>query len=380
MLIFEGGNTTVTSNITGKSYSGEKIDLNAVKLPVFRKEFMKLFNTLNDLFYKEYKRKLWKSEDITNAIIFNGSSSYALSSEYPESEILKHKSQIGDIDVTIPDYELKPMFLLLRKNENKRFGKFTYKGSYQQNENAIGDQIITIFKFYYDNENYVNTQIDFEGVDFANGSPTEFARFGHSSSFEDAKENIKALHHKCLIQSIFTTLSIRPDIVIATNSSTPDNIKQASWNKVKPAKGYKFSTTGGLRFCLTPMLDKNGNICKYNGCDVYKEIPTKESKFIRNVSEIFKMAFGGKGNIADFHSFIGICKLIKKHCDIETQKNILENYFVSMFGPSAQQKEKDIDADIALKLPAVNYIENALKLRVQRKEGRIQAYKARRSQ
>lgn len=379
MLILEGGNTSVVNQVNGKTYNGEKIDLNTVRLPVFRSEFLKLFNTLNELFYKEYKRKLWKPEDLSNAIVFNGSSSFVMNSQYPEDEILKHKPLVGDIDITIPDYELKPMFLLLRKYENQRFGKFTYKGTYRQNENAIGDQILTIFRFYLNADTAINCQIDFEGVDFAGGSPTEFARFGHSSSFEDAKENIKALHHKFLIQAVFTTISSRPDIVIATPASTPDNIKQISWNKVKAAKALKFSVTNGLRYCLAPMLDKEGNICKFNGCDVYKEIPTKESKYEKNLSKIFELAFKGKGSISEFHSFVGICKLIKKHCDKETQKAILDNYFNIMFGPTSQKNEPDINADIALKLSGVEYIEKALNLKVQRKEGRVSAYKAKKS-
>ena len=374
-----GGNTTVINAVNGKEYSGQKIDLNTVRLPVFRAEFTKLFKTLNELFYKEYNRKLWKDSDIENAIVFNGSSSFVMNSQYPEDEILKHKPLVGDIDITIPDYELKPMFLLLRKYENKRFGKFTYKGTYRRNENAIGDQILTIFRFYLDPENPINCQIDFEGVDFVGGSPTEFARFGHSSSFEDAKENIKALHHKFLIQAVITSVSSRPDIIIATPASTPDKIKQASWNKLKPAKELKFSVTNGMRYCLAPMLDKDGNIVKYNGCDVYKEIPTKESKYEKDVAAIFKVAFGGKGAISQFQSFVGICKLIKAHCDTAQKKEILEHYFTTMFGPTSQKNEPNIDDDIALKMSGLNYIEKALGISVQRRDARIAAYKAKKA-
>lgn len=379
MQLLEGGNTIVQNQVNGKTYAGEKIDLSVVNLNTFRSEFMQLFKTLNELFYKEYKRKLWKDSDLQNAVVFNGSSSFVMNSQYSEDEILKHKPLVGDIDITIPDYELKPMFLLLRKYENKRFGKFTYKGTYRQNENAIGDQILTIFRFYLNENTAINCQIDFEGVDFKNGSPTEFARFGHSSSFEDAKENIKALHHKFLIQAVITSVSCRPDVLIATPASTPDNIKQVAWNKLKPAKDLKFSVTNGLRHCLAPMLDSKGNQVYFEGLKVYKEVPTKESKYEKDVSVIFNTAFQGKGNIKDFHSFVGICRLIKKYCDKEQQKQILEHYFTTMFGPTAQKNEPDINADIALKRSGLNYITNFLKLKVQRQEGRIEAYIAKKS-
>lgn len=371
-----GGNTTVINQVNGKEYSGQKIDLNTVSLPVFRSEFLKLFKTLNELFYKEYKRYLWKDSDLNNSMVFNGSSSFVMNSKYSEDEILKHKPLVGDIDITIPDYELKPMFLLLRKYENERFGKFTYKGTYRRNENAIGDQILTIFRFYLNKDVAINCQIDFEGVDFVGGSPSEFALFGHSSSFEDAKENIKALHHKFLIQAVITSISSRPDIIIATPASTPENIRQVAWNKLKPAKELKFSVNNGMRYCLAPMLDKNGNIVKFNGCDVYKEIPTKESKYEKDVATIFKTAFGGKGDIAQFRSFVGICKLIKAHCDGAQKKEILEHYFTTMFGPTSQKNEPDINDDIALKMSGLNYIEKALGISVQRRDARIEAYKA----
>ena len=379
MQLLEGGNTTVQNTVNGKTYTGEKIDLHTINLNTFRSEFMGLFQTLNDLFYKEYKRKLWKPEDLRDAVVFNGSSSFVMNSQYSEDEILKHKPLVGDIDITIPAEELKPMFLLLRKYENKRFGRFTYKGTYRQNENAIGDQILTIFRLYLDENTAINCQIDFEGVDFKDGSPTEFARFGHSSSFEDAKENIKALHHKFLIQAVITSVSARPDVLIATPASTPDNIKQVAWNKLKPAKALKFSVTNGMRHCLAPMLDKNGKQVYFEGLAVYKEIPTKESKYEKDVLTIFNTAFKGKGNIKDFHSFVGICRLIKQYCPKEQQKEILEHYFTTMFGPTAQKNEPQIEADIALKRSGLNYISKFLNLRVPREEGRISAYIAKKS-
>ena len=369
-----GGNTTVFNTITKKEYKAEKVELNSVNLLDFRKDFIKLFKLINERFKKEYNRNLWKSSDIESSIIFNGSSSFILNKEYDPEEILKYKTHMGDVDVTIPDYEGKNLFLLLRKYENKRFENFTYKGTYRQNENALGDQILTIFRYYLDKSKYINIQIDFELTEFDKGSPTEFARFGHSSSFEDAKAEVKAFHHKFLIQAVMTCISKLNDAIVVTRGSTPDNLKQISWNKTKPAKMLKFSVNNGMRACLEPMLDSEGNQVYMDGLKVYKEITVSDSKFEKSVQKIFNTAFKGKGDIREFHSFVGICRLIKKFCNKREQMDILEAYFNIMFNLTSQVKCDRIEDDIEEKDSGVRYIENFLNLKVHRKQARIDAY------
>ena len=377
-----GGNTTVFNNVTKKEYKAERVELNTINLINFRKDFINLFNLINERFKAEYGRNLWKPSDIKNCIVFNGSSSFILSDEYDPKEILKYKTHMGDVDVTIPDYEGKNLFLLLRKYENKRFDKFTYKGTYRQNENALGDQILTIFKYYLTDivhpggvstKGCINIQIDFELTDFHSGSPTEFARFGHSSSFEDAKAEVKAFHHKYLIQAVMTCISKLNDAIVVTRGSTPDNLKQISWNKNKPAKMLKFSVNNGLRACLEPMMD-NGKQVYMDGLKVYKEITVGDSKFEKSVQKIFNIAFKGKGDIKEFHSFVGVCRLIKKYCNKREQMDILEAYFNIMFNLTSQVKCDRIEDDIEEKDSGVRYIENFLNLKVHRKQARIDAY------
>lgn len=370
-----GGNTTVFNNVTKKEYSAEKVNLTSISLPSLRKDFVDLFNEINARFKSSYGRNLWKPDDIKNSIVFNGSSSFVLNADYDEKEIVKYKPQMGDVDITIPDYEGKNLFLLLRKNENKRFGRFTYKGTYRQNENAIGDQILTIFRYYIDAKNHINIQIDFELTEFEKGSPTEFARFGHSSNFEDAKANVKAFHHKFIIQSVLTAISKLGDAIVVTKTSTPDKLKQVGWNKNKPAKLLKFSVTSGMRMCLEPMLD-NGKQVYMNGLKVYKEIAVSDSKFEKSVQKIFNTAFRGNGDIKDFHSFVGCLRLIKKYCDKREQQDILEAYFNIMFNLTSQVKEATIEEDIELKDSGVRYAEKFLGIKVHRKSARIEAYKA----
>ena len=381
-----GGNITVFNNVTKKSYKAEKVELNKVNLQDFRKDFLELFNTINERFEKEYKRKLWKPNEIKNSFVFNGSSSFILSDEYDPKEILKYKTHMGDVDVTVPDYEGKNLFLLFRKFENKRFGNFTLKGIYQQNENALGDQIFTIFKYYLpdrislDNNpksyDCINIQIDFELTEFDKGSPSEFAKFGHSSSFEDAKVEVKAFHHKLLINAIMACISRLNDAIVVTKGSKPGNLKQVAWNKAKPAKLLKFSVDAGMRASLEPMLDEEGNQVYMDGLKVYKELSVQDSKFEKSVQKIFNTAFKGKGDIKDFHSFVGLCRLIKKYCDKREQMDILESYFTTLFKLAAQVRLDSLADDMEEKDSGVRYLENFLNLKVHRKQARLEAYKA----
>lgn len=381
-ILNEGGNTSVVNQKTGKYYEAERVDFRKVSLPGLRVDVLKLFNELNELFYKTHKRKLWKPEDIKSGMVFNGSSSFIIPEIHSDEDILKYKPKMGDIDITIPDYELKNLFLLLRKHENDRFGKFTYKGTHRQNENAIGDQIFTIFKYWYSKDESVNIQIDFESTEFHNGSPSEFAKFGHNSTFEDAEKFIKAYHHKILISAILTEISVLSDVLVATKASTPDNIKQVSWNKTKPAKMMKFSVDNGLRNALEPMLDSDGKQVYFEGLRVFKEIPAKESRYEKSVQKIFNTAFNGRGDIKNFYSFVGLCKLLKKHCSKEQQLQIAEIYFESILGIHSTKKavEPDLDDDIAVRLAGVDYLEKALNIKIPRKSQRVQLFRAKHSQ
>lgn len=379
----EGGNISVTNSLTNKTYSAEEVDLRKVNLNDFRNEIKRFLKTLNSLFKKEYNKTLWKDNDIETSFIYNGSSSFILHPDYEESEILKYKPKMGDIDITIPEEYLKSLFLLLEKYKNKPINCLTYKGNYRNNPDSLGVQLNTIFRMWFDDDfnpvdkngkKFINIQIDFEGVSFVNGSPDEFAKFGHSSSFEDAKENIKAMHHKILISSIFTVISELPDSYVVTKTSTPDNLKQVSWNKTKVGKLIRFSGEGGIYQCLEPFLDDKGNQIIYNNLKVYKEISSKEGKYEKDLTKIFEYAFGGKGNIKDFHSFVGLCKLIKKYCDKETQNKILEVYLNGILSGKAPPKHKDINIDIELKLSAINYYTKTTNTKVRNLKQRIDLY------
>lgn len=370
MFILEGGNTTTINKKTGESKSAEKIDFNRLSIESFRAEFIDLFTSLNRLFLNKYKEKLWANDSlIKKGLVFNGSTSYIMNPKMDPKEIFKYKQSSGDIDIVIPAGHQEKLWDLLDSLEGKTIGNFEYHGCFSQNREKLGDQLLTIFVYKPEN---IACQIDFENADFKDGKPTEFARFSHGSSFEDAKESIKAFAHKLLLRALVGAISANPNIVVATKSSKPDNIKLKA-DKSTPRMA-QFSVTRGLRFGLVPMLDK-GEPVYYEGKQVYQEQDTSDSEFITDLKEIFKYMFKSSVGLKDLHSFIGVVKLMKKHCDEKTIKLTQERFFDIIFGMPAQFIEpNDLKLDRQVKLTAYNYFLKELRLRHPGLEADIDRY------
>lgn len=356
LALNEGGNLTLKTS--SGIHSAEKISFKKLPISKFREEFTSLFIELNKIFFKKFDYKLWPSDSlIKKAEIFNGSTSFIMDTKLDPDEIFKYKQSSGDIDVAIPKEAARDLHNLLKTLENSKISNFTYLGS-NRDSDKLGTQIITLFRY---NPEKIICQIDFELSEYQDGKPTEFTKFAHSSSFEDAKANIKAAFHKLLLRSLVGAISANPNIVIATAKSTPDNIKLMG-NAELPRE-LKFSVDRGLRVCLEPLLDKNQNPVYLEGKQVFKEIPTKDSEFITDVSEIFKYIFKTKVSKNDMLSFVGVIKLIKKYCDTNTIKLTQERFFEIILSPKAQVLDNDLELDKEIKLSAYNYFLNELKLK-----------------
>lgn len=355
LALNEGGNLTLKTS--SGIHSAEKISFKKLPISKFREEFTSLFIELNKIFFKKFDYKLWPSDSlIKKAEIFNGSTSFIMDTKLDPDEIFKYKQSSGDIDVAIPKEAARDLHNLLKTLENSKISNFTYLGS-NRDSDKLGTQIITLFRY---NPEKIICQIDFELSEYQDGKPTEFTKFAHSSSFEDAKANIKAAFHKLLLRSLVGAISVNPNIVIATAKSTPDNIKLMG-NAELPRE-LKFSVDRGLRVCLEPLLD-NGKPVYLEGKQVFKEIPTKDSEFITDVSEIFKYIFKTKVSKNDMLSFVGVIKLMKKYCDANTIKLTQERFFEIILSPKAQVLDNDLELDKEIKLSAYNYFLDELKLK-----------------
>ena len=371
-LILEGGNVEAINKL-GHSKYADKIDLRKFKITDFRNEFYNLFKELNKKYKAKFKEPLWANETILkNGVAFNGSTSYIMNPELDPEEILKHKTHAGDLDIMIPKETMTNLWDLLHSLEGKKIGNFTYFGNNRPNRDATGTQINSLF-IYHHKEGDISCQIDFEASEFENHQPTDWARFSHGSSFEDAQVGIKALHHKLLLRAMVGAMSANPNIVIATPASTAEKVTLKKSTEVP--RMQQFSVDRGLGFGLEPLLDKNGNIVVMNGKQVYKEKKGDANRYVQDLGEIFQHIFKTKENMSKFHSFVGIIELIKKHCDKKTIADTHKRYFEILFGKSAQVIESfSPEDDAQVKLAGFNYFLKHLGLKHPTLNKDVEAY------
>lgn len=327
-----GGNVSVMS-MRGDEVFAQKVDLRTVDRSNFIKTSQRLFKVLNTTFEAKNGVPLWPDEkQLLNATVYNGSTSFVMSNDFTDDEILKVKPTVGDIDIAVPAQNAEKLFHLLYQLRGKAVtGNAEFVGMNRTESNKLGTQINCIFKFKTPIEYLV--QVDFEFLPFDDfGAPTEWARFSHSSSFEDTKMGVKALHHKYLIRAMIGALSVRDDIVVATPKSTPDNIKLSKKDSV--ARMLKFSVDHGVRIAYEPFLDDNGNEIYYEGKKVFKEIPTAKSDYKKTVLEIYQLAFGDvdESEAKLLWTFQGTLKLIQKHLTKDQIKKTAARYFEMLWG------------------------------------------------
>lgn len=347
-MLYEGGNVKVIDVNNNEIYA-DKVDLTKVSRSEFISITQKLFKKINQDFKKLFGKRLWSPKDITSLKIFNGSSSFVLDTSITDDELIKHKKNVGDIDIMVDSECGDELFNYLSDLKGSEVIKgVEYIGSNRDTSEHLGDQINSIFRYKFSNGELVNVQVDFELTEFENGSPTEWAAFSHSSDFSDTKKGVKAVHHKYLLRALMYASSLVGDIVVATPASTPDKIRP---KKNPPKNSLKFSVTHGVRDSLIPMLDDNGEQVHYDGKPVYQEKPTKDSFYIKNIDEIMNIAFGGSVKIDNPRSFVSLLKSLKKKPQSFIE-NVLERYVELLWGQGAQGIERNNPAgDLAVKNP-----------------------------
>lgn len=338
-----GGNVIV-KDLNGVDVGAVKVDLKVIGRSNVIKTSRKLFKGLNQLFEAKFGQPLWNNDKmIDDSTVFNGSSSFVLSDKITDEELLKHKSTMGDIDVAVPDRFSKELFELLQFLQGKQVTDGAeFVGMNRTSSQSVGTQINCVFRFLEPQEYLV--QVDFEFLPFEeSGLPTEWAKFSHSSSFEDTKEGVKAVHHKYLIRALVGGVSLRPDITIATSKSTFDNIKiSAASARGEIARMLKFSVDHGVRVAYVPMLDAEGKEIVMGGKTVYKEIPTKDSDYKKTLVEIFKLVFNDEdsNDVGKLWTFRGVLELCGKYLSKSQQADVAERYFDLLWGNGGQKLER----------------------------------------
>lgn len=279
-----GGNISVFRN--GIKTAAEQIPLARIGRTNFTESVKDILYSINKAI------SCWNYNNIESGEIFNGSSQYVFSPEYNDDEIEYVKKSIGDVDIMIDKSCRDELLKFFDSQTSPDFKGYIYNESL--------DQIHSVFEIHG-----VNCQIDFEFTKFIQGAPSEFARFSHSSSFEDAEYGIKAVFHKLLIGAV--TYTTAKNILIADeytgNFIIPDKIP----------KFAVFSVVNGFKINYVPMYDKvNKRYVTHHGLQVFTK---NKSPYSTNVRRFYKYLFNINTleNYDLFWSFIGVCELIKQN-------------------------------------------------------------------
>jgi len=336
----EGGNLTI--DVGGKPLEAQKIDMTRSTRKEFRENSIKMFKKLNKMFKSKFGEFLWVDEKLLdNGVMFNGSTSFIFSDDYTDDEIMAHKTHSGDIDVIIDKNKAADLWRLLKTVEGKEIVPgVEYMGNNRGSYDKLANQINSVFMMTFKNGYRVPAQVDFEMLNVSpEGAPDEFAKFAHSSSFEDLKAGQKGVAHKYLLISIAGGASMREDIFVVSDKSTESNYKI----RIKGGQPYtkltnlKFSVDHGLR---TAFEKQDWQI---DGKDVFIEKKTKDSNYTQSLESIFEVFFNAKHTSSDIKkmwSFVGLLDLMQKHLDKKSIKNTYDRMIERTIGKGAQGLER----------------------------------------
>jgi hypothetical protein len=363
-----GGNVTATNRKTGENTRAEKIPVAKIGRQEFMKKSLELFHELNKLFEKKFKEKLWKNENhLISGFMFNGSTSFIMDPTLTDEQVMSVKPSAGDMDIAFPENLKEQLWELLDELE----GEFVipgveYKGSNKPSKSSIGDQINCVFMMDFPGDIRAYAQVDFEALPFEDETPSEWAKFSHSSSFEDANIHVKAVLHKYAIRALASSVSLRDDIVIATPSSTPEKFKLKKVPENDIPRMLKFSVTRGIRIAYEPLGVKD----PVSGKEVYREMDSKTADYTTIVADIYGLVFGdtekNPQDVKLFNSYKGIIELMKKRLSKPQQKMVVQRMEQLLWDDKMGQELEvgDPKTDYEVKIAGYNYLLKELSMKI----------------
>ena len=343
--IVEGGNASV-GNIRAN-----KTDIKKFEREYLKNTLLSIFKKLDELYFKSYEEKLFKNLNNIEEYL-TGSSKFLVDASISDSEFVKYKPLVGDVDVSIDSKKIKNLLELLVNNENTLItDNVVFIGSTKDEIKTNESQINTIFKVTKEN-NSTNLQIDFEGSEYKDDKPSEFSKFSHSSNWDDIKDGFKGVCHKFLLRALARSISPIKNFIIVTPKSSFVNYKISTSNK--NSKSFlSFSVSKGLRTKYIPVRNNNGDILIINGKKAYKEdLDTSSEKYDKNLVSIFVKLFKVKPKNNDmilFNSFEGCIELINKYHTKEVKDEIIDNLLDGVMVQGLERENPK--GDMKIKLP-----------------------------
>ena len=344
-----GGNATI------RGREAQSLDLKVTQRSFMVPKLNALLHSINTAYQKATKQKLWDPKVLESGQFLSGSSLHFFNvSGIDDNTFTAKKPKVGDIDTMVDKTKEVPLQQFLTTYIDRPLGPAVFRGFDKGNE-----QYISLWELQ---DPPVTIQIDFEFVDYQNGSPTDWAKFSHSSSWEDLQHGVKGVFHKLLVQSL-----------AALSKQTFYQRKMVGRGKMRSEQDvpitdnmYSFAVSskegGGLRAKYEPVLGPNGRPLIKDGMPVMSATPT--TGYIKDIGQIFSTLLGkrlsaqtAKQVSANFWSFSGIVDVLAKILKPEEKAAVVDSFIVRTIGPGAQGLYKnDPNQDIQEKLVALNYI------------------------
>jgi len=353
--LMEGGNLSING------HEAQHLDLKVTKRSYMVPKLNELLHAINSAYNKMYKQPLWSNKVLASGEFLSGSSLHFFNVKgIPDEVFTEKKPTVGDIDTMVDKTKEPDLQQFLTAYTNKQIGPAIFLGFQRGNEQFSG-----LFEMQ---DPPVKVQIDFEFVAFQNDKPSDWARFSHSSAWEDLQAGVKGVFHKWLIQA-FTALT-RKDFLLRKlvgrgklrqeqDIPTTDNM-------------YSFAVSskegGGLRAKYEPVLDANGKPLVKDGLPVMTAAPT--TGYEQNIGQIFANILGHRLDPKQsqalqkyFWSFTGLLQVMNKLMSPEEKQQVLTGFLEKTIGKGAQGMYKNNpDKDIAEKTTAINTLLKTLKL------------------
>ena len=355
-FISEGGNIKIGD------VSADRIDLSKIDRTKIVNAITSSLTVVNKTFEKGFGLPLW-DEDLFNSRKYLSGSAFHFFDlkSISNADFVKVKSNVGDIDTQIDGNLYDSVKRFLDGINGRKFGIMTFIGY-----KAGGDQFITLWRL---DDFDINLQIDMEMVDYgANGKPTPFSQFIHSSAWKDLQQGIKGVAHKNLMRAL-PQKNVKQILIKAKSARGKDKEILTSGTVFGPA---------GIRLKYSPVLDARGNQEYVNNIPVYTELSTSDSKGNQNLKEIFYAIFGvdpsGK-ELDQMNSFMDLLDLIKTYLSSAEITSVVDYFANTLFGPGAGKiVTSDKQKDYQEKLVILKTMTNELGFNVDNYNGLIANY------
>lgn len=346
--LFEGGNLAL------KGKEAEQINLKVMNRSYIVPILNKLLYSINQAFAQQYKVAIWSPNLLQKQSFLSGSSLHFFNVKgIPDDVFVAKKPKVGDIDTMVNKDLEAYLSEFLTNMEDKQIGPATLIGFQRGNE-----QFSSLWELQ---DPPIKVQIDLEFVKFDQDEPTEWAKFSHSSSWEDLSAGVKGVFHKFLIQSLaaLTKQEFLLRKMVGRGKAKEEQDVPTVDNMVSFAVSSKEG--GGLRAKYTPIIDPNTNkpLVK-DGMYVMTAAPA--AGYEQNVGNIFAKLFGEKLNpkalqsvATKFWSFTGLLELMSNLLDADEKQQVANTFLEKTLGAGAQGLYKnDPNRDLEEKSAAIN--------------------------